>query len=108
MELVKSLTVDSAPALTELFRFALVTGLELVKKILLLFPVNLLIFIVIIIVAFHKLVKMIVPKQRFSKTYTPLKHNDNSAEEVKVLKKEIREVQSEMIEILKKVKQQKR
>ena len=48
---------------------------------------------------------MIMPKKKFSKVYAPLKHNDNSPEEVKVLKKEIREVQSEMIEILKKVKQ---
>ena len=31
-----------------------------------------------------------MPKQKFSKVYMPLKHNENSPEEVKALKKEIR------------------
>ena len=75
MELVKSLTVDSAPAVTELFRFALITGLEVLKKLLLLFPVNLCIFVIIIVLIFHKVVKMIRPKQKFNKVYVPLKHN---------------------------------
>jgi len=75
MELVKSLTVDAAPAITELFRFMLITILQLIKKGLLLFPVNLVIFVIIVVFIFHKVVRMVTPKEKFNQVYRPLQHS---------------------------------
>ena len=75
MELIKSVTVDAAPTITELFRFSLVSVLEVIKKGLLLYPANLAIFIIIICLIFHKFIRLLMPKKPFSKVYHPLRHN---------------------------------
>lgn len=48
MELLKAIGVDSAPDLPQLFRFAILSLLNSLKHILLLYPLNLLIFTLII------------------------------------------------------------
>ena len=75
MELVKSLTVDSAPTITELLRFSIITVLEVIRKGLLLYPLNLVIFLIFICLIFNKLIGLLMPRKTFSKTYAPLRHN---------------------------------
>lgn len=87
MELIQSLTYDAAPSITRLFKFGLISSLELIKKAVLTFPVNISIFVIIVFIIFYKISKMLLPKPKFNKVYTPLKHNDNSVEEMRVLKK---------------------
>ena len=80
MELIKSLTYDAAPTITELFKFALVETLTMAKKVILLYPVNMCLFVIICVVIFHKVSKLVLPKSKFNRIYTPLKHNENSPE----------------------------
>jgi hypothetical protein len=102
MELLRSLTIDAAPSLLDLFRFGLVTALEAIRSVLLLYPVNLLIFCVVVVAVVNSIASRFKGKRKFSAVYTPLKHHENSLEEVKLLKKEVRDVQTELINMLKK------
>jgi hypothetical protein len=54
---------------------------------LLSYPLNIAIFVTIIFAIFYSIVKKILPKPKFSATYAPLRHQENSAEEIKILKK---------------------
>jgi hypothetical protein len=80
MDLINALTVDAAPSATSLFRFALITALEGLKKLILLYPLNLIIFALGCIFILNRLVRKILPKPKFEATYAPLKHNENSPE----------------------------
>lgn len=44
-------------------------------------------------------------RQKFKATYLPLQHRESSLEDLKFLKKEVREVQGELIAMLKKSKE---
>ena len=90
MELIKSLTFDAAPTLTQLFKFALISILQTIKNVILLYPVNICLFVIICLIIFYKVTKLILPKAKFNHVYIPLKHNENSPEEIRVMKKEFR------------------
>ncbi len=66
MELLKSLTVDSAPSILELFRFGLISSLQLLKSFLLLYPLNVFLLIIIVFLTCYKIAKMILPKPIFN------------------------------------------
>ena len=87
MELLKALTVDAAPSFVGLFRFALVSALEALRSLFLLYPLNVLIIFVACFAMFYKLTTKVLPKPKYKAEYTPLKHCENSSEEVKILKK---------------------
>jgi hypothetical protein len=86
MEFLRSIAIDS-PSLLELFRFALVVFLQSVKDVLLIYPINVAIFCILIFALVFKLISRFKGKQPFKAVYSPLKHQDNSVEEVKLLKK---------------------
>ena len=86
MEFLRSITVDS-PSLLELFRFGLIMFLQSVKNLLLIYPINVAIFSILIFAIVFKLINRFRGKQPFKAVYSPLKHQDNSVEEVKLLKK---------------------
>ena len=92
------------PTVAELFKFGLIQGLRMLKQLLLLYPVNICLFLLVVILIIHRIVRKILPKSKFNKVYTPLKHEFNCTDEIRVLKKEVREVQSELIDIIKKSK----
>jgi len=87
MELLKSLTIDTAPTITQLFKFAIISILEIIKKAILTYPVNICLFLIICLIIFHKITRLILPKAKFNRTYTPLKHNENIIEDIRILKK---------------------
>lgn len=86
MEFLRSITVHS-PSLLELFRFGLVMFLQSVKDVLLIYPINVAIFCILIFAVVFKLIGRFRAKQPFKAVYSPLKHQDNNVEEVKLLKK---------------------
>lgn len=87
MELLRSLTVDAAPSVVELFRFALISSLEMIRKVLLLYPLNVAILTLLSFLIFYKIIAKLLPKPKFNLVYAPLKHHENSSEELKILKR---------------------
>jgi DNA integrity scanning protein DisA with diadenylate cyclase activity len=102
--LLRSITIDSTPNVTEYFRFAFITVLQAVKTVLTCYPINVLIFFALTLYLVNKIASFFQGKKKFSETYEPRQHQENSLEEVKMLKKEIRAVQTDLIELLKKSK----
>jgi len=55
-----------------------------------LYPINVAIFCIVIFATTYKIAGKFRGKKAFSAVYEPLRHHDNSLEEVKLLKKEVR------------------
>ena len=88
--------------MTEYFRFAFITVLQAIKSVLTCYPINVTIFFTLTLYLINKIASVFQGKKKFDATYEPRPHQENSLEEVKMLKKEIRAVQSDLIEFLKK------
>ena len=69
MELLKSIAIDSTPTLAELLRFALLSLLNSLKHLLLLYPLNLLLFTLIRLLTINKIISPFKKKQKFKATY---------------------------------------
>jgi len=102
--LLRSITIDSTPNLTEYFRYAFVTVLEAIKTVLTCYPINVVLFLSLTLYLINRVTGMFQGKRKFEAVYEPRPHQENSLEEVKLLKKEIRAVQADLIELLKQSK----
>lgn len=65
MELLKSLAVDSAPSPLELFKFALTSLLRTVRGVLLLYPINIILFTAILFLILRRIVAPFKSKKKF-------------------------------------------
>lgn len=62
-------------------------------------------FVVVVALAVSWATSSFKRRQKFKATYLPLQHRESSLEELRFLKKEVREVQGELIAMLKKNKE---
>ncbi len=69
MELLKAIGVDSTPNLAELLRFAILSLLRSIKHVLLLYPINVLLFIIILALIIHKAISPFKKRRKFEATY---------------------------------------
>lgn len=102
--MLRSITIDSTPNLTEYFRYAFITVLQAVKTVLTCYPVNAVLFVSLMLYFVSRVAGMFQAKRKFEAVYEPRPHQENSLEEVKLLKKDIRTVQADLIELLKQAK----
>lgn len=74
MDLLSSLTPANAPSPVVLFKFALTQLLTLIRSVVLLYPVNLLIFVAALYLLIRGITKKIMKKPPFEAKYKPLPH----------------------------------
>ena len=87
MELLHSLGIDNAPSLLHIFKYAVGELLKMLRSLLLLYPVNLLIFVAVIFIMLRKITSRFSKKPVFEEKYSPLPHVDSADDEAKVLKR---------------------
>lgn len=97
MELLQSVITNPYPSLAQLLKYWLNQIIDITITVLLTYPVNVLLFVLIIFVTVYKIINRFFGDKSFRAKYKPLEHRDNFVNEVKLLKKDIREMQSEMI-----------
>ena len=98
--MLRSITIDSTPNVTEYFKFAFITVLQAIKTVLLCYPINVALFAALTLYLINRVASIFQGKKKFEAVYEPRPHQENSLEEVKLLKKEIRAVQADLIELL--------
>jgi hypothetical protein len=101
MDLLRSITVDATPSVTGLLRFAFVEALRAIKTVLLFYPLNVLLLCLFLFLAVHRITSKFGGKKRFKAVYELLPHHDSAVEELKLIKKEVRDVQADLIAIIK-------
>jgi hypothetical protein len=77
MELLKSIVVDSNPSLTVLLKFGFVEALKAVKSVLLFYPLNVLLLVVVVFAIVHRATSVFKGKTQFKAVYSPLPHHDS-------------------------------
>lgn len=102
MEVLRSVVVDSTPSLTAMLKFGCVEALRGMKSLLLFYPLNIFLLCLLVFVIVNRLSSSIFKrKTQFKAVYVPLQHRESPLEDIKLVKKEIREVQADLIALLK-------
>lgn len=102
MEVLRSVVVDSTPSLTAMLKFGCVEALRGLKSLLLFYPLNVFLLCLLVFVIVNRLSSSIFKrKTQFKAVYAPLPHHDSPLQDIKLFKKEIREVQADLIALLK-------
>lgn len=93
--------MDSAPPIATLFKFATIELLKAIKGVLLLYPINVLLLTLTLYLIVNRITSRFARKKKFKATYQPLPHQDSPLEELKLIKKDVRDVQADLIALLK-------
>ena len=97
MELLQSVITNSYPSFTSLLKFWLNQLLDIIINVFTTYPINVAVFSLVIFFVVYKILRKFFGDHSFQAKYKPLEHKQNFVNEVKNLKKEIREMQGQMI-----------
>jgi hypothetical protein len=78
--LLKSLSVDSTPNIPELIRFALLSLLNSLKSLLLTYPINVVLLLLLVLAFVHRITSTFKKDKKFKAVYVPLQHHDSNIE----------------------------
>ena len=102
MELLQSVITNSYPSITTLLKFFFNQVIDIIINCLTTYPLNLLIFVTGVFVVVYCCLSAAFGEKLFKAKYNPLPHKQNLFNEMKLLKKEIREIQTDIIDMKKK------